>query len=187
LEDSGVMSRLQREIEARNDTRLLIAIDGRCASGKTTLALGLQQALGCNVIHMDHFFLPPGLRTEERLSQPGGNIDSERFLREVLEPISAGLAFSYKPFDCRAQSFGESISILPQRLNILEGAYSCHPLFAGSYSLKVFMSISAKEQLERIRRRNGEEAAQVFTEKWIPMEERYFEAYNIRELCDIIV
>ncbi len=35
----------------------LIAVDGRCAAGKTTLAAQLQKDLGCNVIHMDDFFL----------------------------------------------------------------------------------------------------------------------------------
>ena len=35
----------------------IIAIDGRCASGKTTLAEALGRHYHCNVIHMDHFFL----------------------------------------------------------------------------------------------------------------------------------
>ena len=46
--------RLQKEKE-----RVLLAIDGRCASGKTTLANQLQNILGCEVIHMDSFFLRP--------------------------------------------------------------------------------------------------------------------------------
>ena len=59
---------------------VLIAIDGRCASGKTTLAALLQQAIGCNVVHMDHFFLQPHQRSSQRYAQPGENIDHERFL-----------------------------------------------------------------------------------------------------------
>ena len=39
--------------------RVLVAIDGRCAAGKTTLAASLQAQLGCNVFHMDDFFLRP--------------------------------------------------------------------------------------------------------------------------------
>ena len=48
-----------QKINAVSDanTPLLIAIDGRCASGKTTLSSYLQKELNCNVIHMDYFFL----------------------------------------------------------------------------------------------------------------------------------
>ena len=35
---------------------ILIAIDGRCASGKTTLAAQLHEQTDCDVIHMDDFF-----------------------------------------------------------------------------------------------------------------------------------
>ena len=35
--------------------RVLVAIDGRCAAGKTTLAASLQAQLACNVFHMDDF------------------------------------------------------------------------------------------------------------------------------------
>ena len=70
--------------------RVLVAIDGRCAAGKTTLAASLQAQLGCNVFHMDDFFLRPEQRTPERLHQPGGNVDFERFLTEVLRPLYDG-------------------------------------------------------------------------------------------------
>ena len=63
---------------------LIVALDGRCASGKTTLAALLQQQTGCSVVHMDHFFLRPEQRTRERLEQPGGNVDYERFLACLL-------------------------------------------------------------------------------------------------------
>ena len=68
----------------------VIAIDGRCASGKTTFALRME-AFGFYTVHADHFFLPPDLRTPERLALPGGNIHSERFLTEVAMPLAQGL------------------------------------------------------------------------------------------------
>ena len=39
--------------------RVIVAIDGRCAAGKTTLADHLKQELGTTVFHMDDFFSPP--------------------------------------------------------------------------------------------------------------------------------
>ena len=65
---------------ARGGRPAVVAIDGRCGSGKTSLAALIAALFPCNVFHMDDFFLPPALRTPERLSQPGGNVDRERML-----------------------------------------------------------------------------------------------------------
>ena len=46
-------------IEKIDKPRILVAIDGRCGSGKTTLAAALQEMLQCPVVHMDDFFLRP--------------------------------------------------------------------------------------------------------------------------------
>ncbi len=86
---------------AATQPRVLVAIDGRCAAGKTTLAASLQAQLECNVFHMDDFFLRPEQRTSERLRQPGGNVDFERFLTEVLRPLHDGAPVTYRPYDCR--------------------------------------------------------------------------------------
>ena len=72
------------EIIQNNNIRI-IAIDGRCASGKTTFTQKLANYLNAEVIHMDDFFLRNELKTKERLSEVGGNIDYERFTSEVLE------------------------------------------------------------------------------------------------------
>ena len=70
--------------------RVLVAIEGGSASGKTTLGELLQNVYGCPVFHMDDFFLRPEQRTEARFTQPGGNVDRERFLEEVLIPLREG-------------------------------------------------------------------------------------------------
>ena len=38
---------------------VIVAIDGRCASGKTTLASLLGSTVDCNIVHADSFFLLP--------------------------------------------------------------------------------------------------------------------------------
>ena len=38
---------------------VIVAIDGKCTSGKTTLASKLAELYDCNVFHMDDFFLRP--------------------------------------------------------------------------------------------------------------------------------
>ena len=46
----------------------VVAIDGKCTSGKTTLASKLAELYDCNMFHMDDFFLRPEQRTPERFA-----------------------------------------------------------------------------------------------------------------------
>ncbi len=187
--------RLQRE-KAGQETPILIALDGRCASGKTTLAGALAADRGCLVFHMDDFFLRPEQRTEERLAAPGGNVDYERFRAEVLEPLLKGEDFSYRPFDCSTMQLGEKVKVIlkgnrgeePRPLTALvEGAYSCHPTLWDFYDYRAFCTVSKEEQERRIRRRNGDEGWGMFENKWIPLEERYFAAFSVEERCSRVL
>ena len=164
-----------------------IAIDGRCAAGKSTLAEYLAEQLGAGVVHMDDFYLPMELRTEERLKEPGGNVHYERFQKEVLPFLNLGREFSYRRFDCSSMNQGELCQVKASRFTIVEGAYSCHPKLGKYMSLRVFLDVTPDIQQERIRRRNGEERLQAFLKKWIPMEENYFQAYGIRENVDMVL
>lgn len=164
---------------------ILLAVDGRCASGKTTLAAALERETGCNVIHMDHFFLRPEQRTRDRLEEPGGNVDYERFQKEVMLPLSRREAFSYQIFDCRKMALSSFVEVDPHKPTVIEGSYSCHPAMWDFYDLRVFLNIGREEQLRRILQRNGEEGLAQFQNRWIPMEEKYFAAFRIQERCDL--
>lgn len=151
---------------------VIVAIDGRCCSGKTTLSSELSEKYGCAVLHMDDFFLPVSLRTEERLKEPGGNVEYER-VAAVLSDYSEGKTASYRPYRCDIGDYGEEITLAPGRLLIVEGSYSCHPALQKYYDLTVFLNVSEKEQARRVRQRNGEDA-QRFFDLWIPLENAYF-------------
>lgn len=45
---------------------VVLALDGRCGSGKTTLANGLSaQFPGCTLLRTDDFYLPPARRSPD--------------------------------------------------------------------------------------------------------------------------
>ena len=165
----------------------VISVDGRAASGKTTLAGQLAVILEAETVHMDDFFLPAELRTPGRLSEAGGNVHYERFKKEVLPYLAEAQKFTYQKFDCSKMQPGEMRHIAASRWRIVEGAYSMHPEFGDYADLKVFFDISPAEQTARIRKRNGERMAAVFAERWIPMEEKYITAYDIKKRADIIL
>lgn len=165
---------------------VIIAIDGRCGAGKTTVAAELQKRLDCNVVHMDDFFLRQEQKTEQRLATAGENIDHERFLREVLLPLSRNKAFSYRPYNCKRQALAEPVRVLPKSVTVIEGSYSCHSALWDYYDLHVFMDIDSDSQMKRIIARNAD-MAEVFKKKWIPLEEKYFKAFNIKERCELCI
>lgn len=165
----------------------VIALDGRAAAGKTTLAAALAERLNAEVIHMDDFFLPPELRTAERLSLPGGNVHYERFCAEVADGILSGKPFEYSVFDCSIMGISGKKRVTPDGVTIVEGAYALHPQIPDIYDIKVFVTAPLETRLERILRRNGSEKLEAFRRKWIPLEEAYFSAFDIENKCDIVI
>ena len=165
---------------------VILAIDGPCTAGKTTLAARLKEQLDCNVFHMDDFFLQPHQRTQARYDQPGGNVDYERFWEEVLQPLRRGKPFSYRPFSCKQMQLQEPVQVQPKRLTIIEGTYAHHPYFGQVPMVKLFLTVEENTQKERILRR-PEEQHQAFFDRWIPLEQAYFAAFAIAEKADIIL
>ncbi len=165
-----------RDIAYKNP---VIVFDGRCASGKTTVAKILEDA-GYKTVHTDHFFLPPELRSAQRLSTPGGNIHFERFKEQVIEPLLNRNDIAYDIFDCSLMSFSGKVVIPKNTPVIIEGAYSLHPQLGKYYDEAYFFDISAEEQLARLAQRCAEKL-QVFKDKWIPMEEKYIKYFNINQ------
>ena len=162
---------IDRLISEKN--HIVIAIDGSCASGKTTLAAAIAREYDCNVIRMDEFFLRPEQRTAERFAEPGGNVDYERFCQEVLCPLRAVEDFAYRPLDCKRMKLAAPVELPVKQLNIIEGSYSHHPYFGDPYDLKFMLDVEEATQRQRILQRPAF-LHQRFFEEWIPMENRYF-------------
>lgn len=173
--------------ELINVGRAVVAIDGNCASGKSTLADEIKSLFGGTVIRADSFFLPLGMRTDERISEPGGNFHRERFISEIIGGIESGSVFSYGVFDCSVGEVTQSVTVNESKLIVIEGSYCMHPMIEFDYDLKIFCTTDGETQLSRIVKRNGEAMAEVFKAKWIPLENRYFDFYNVKNNCDLII
>ena len=166
---------------------VVVAVDGMCGAGKTTLGERLGQHYGCNVFHMDDFFLRPEQRVPDRLATPGGNVDYERFQTQVLDHLADPEGVSYQRFDCGKMQLGAMRTLPATRLNIVEGSYSHHPYFGDIYDMRVFLEVSRQEQRRRILARSNPERLAVFESRWIPMENAYFSAFAIRERSSLVL
>lgn len=159
----------------------ILAIDGRCGSGKTTIASILQKELDCDIIHMDDFFLQKHQRTPQRNKMIGGNFDYERFTKEIILPLSNHQLDSYQKFDCHKMELGEIVQLRNKPIKIIEGSYSLHPILKKYYDISISTDINSALQSDRILKRNGLKLHKQFIEKWIPKENLYFETYHIIE------
>jgi len=182
----GEFLRLKNEIDnlLRMYDKVIVAIDGRCTSGKSTMGERLLREYDLNLFHMDDFFLPITRKTKERMEEIGGNVDYERVLNEIILPLKSGCDFSYRPFDCSIQSLGDEVEVCTKRLNVIEGTYSMHPLLFEHYTYRVFLDINEKKQNERVKERFN---ADRFFDEWIPLEEKYFNTLKIKDRADLIL
>ncbi len=171
----------------------LVAVDGRCGSGKTGFSGIVEQLIPCrmHVAHMDHFYLPPERRGERWKEVPAGNMDLERLRREILLPVRSGKPLTYPPFlpdGPVLDEYGEEIEMDPDdaALILVEGTYSQHPSLSEFYDYKMFLTCEREEQTRRLRAREGSYYP-TFDRVWRTLEERYFSACGTRAAADLTV
>ena len=171
----------------QNNEHTVLAIEGGSASGKSTLSEMLHTIYDCTVLHMDDFFLRPEQRTPERFAEIGGNIDYERFENEVLTSLRKSEPICYRKFNCSTQTLSEAVTVTQKKLMVVEGVYALHPKFGQYYDHAVFLDISPELQRVRITKRNTPDMAKMFFEKWIPLENAYFENMQTKARCDLTI
>ena len=166
---------------------LVLALDGRCGSGKTTLADGLTRQFPASIVlHTDDFYLPPTQRVRGWEKTPCANMDLTRLRDEALRPAYAGQPVAYRAYSCREGAFLPPAQLPAQPLVILEGSYSHHPLLRPYETLRVFVTCTKAEQTRRLQAREGARYAD-FAARWVPLEEGYFAQYGVAESADFVV
>ena len=161
----------------------IIGIDGRCASGKTTLSNLLAGYFPSRIFHMDDFYLPVEQRVEGWEQIPCANMDFDRMIETVLHPARNGEAVQYQAYSCREKRLLPPVGLDCQPLTIVEGSYSHYPELMPIYDLTVFLTCSRETQKKRLIVREGERYPN-YERLWIPLEEGYYRKYHIGEQVD---
>lgn len=119
---SAIADRLARQ------PAVLVALDGRCGNGKTTLAAQLTERFPQSItVHTDDFYLPPSRRVTGWEKIPCANMDIQRLRNEVVAPARAGQAFSYQAYSCREGAYLPPHLLGPAPLVIVEEATAIIP------------------------------------------------------------
>ena len=171
----------------------VVAVDGRCGSGKTGFSRVVEQLIPGtkHVAHMDDLYLPWEERAPDWMEVPAGNMDLERLQREILIPVRAGEPMTYGSFLPGApvlDEYGDPIDVDPDdvELILVEGTYSQHPSLAGYYDYKIFLTCDREEQTRRLQEREGDYYP-TFNQLWRALEEKYFAACGTKAAADLVV
>lgn len=161
----------------------IIAIDGCCASGKTTLAQQLANFFAKSaILHIDDFYLPQAKRKATWLQDIAGNINIAA-LYQALSNFKIKRSLAYRPFDCHSQRYQDPITINDPSILIVEGTYSLYPELTTFYDLKIFLDCKNNIQLSRLAARG--ENIERFQNIWIKKEHEYFDECSLKNHCDL--
>ena len=150
-----------------------IGIDGPGASGKSTLAAGLAEALPQAVLVEGDDFYRPESDAGRSGSAAGGPFDLPRLVSQVLLPHSKGEEICYQRFNWDTGVLGGWVSRPGGTPLIVDGVYSTHEALRDFYDLRIWVNAPRAVRLVRGLQRDGEEARSMWVDVWIPAEDRY--------------
>jgi len=172
---------------------ILVAIDGRSGTGKSTLARRIGDRTGATVIAGDDFY-SGGSDAEWARQSPemrvANCVDWRRMRREVLEPLLAGKAAAWHPFNFAAGTglADRLIEQEPAEVIVLDGAYSARPELRDLIDLAVLVEMpDDAARRERLIRREGPEFMAGWHAIWDDAEDFYFSQVVPPAWFDLVV
>ncbi|RSS79529.1 uridine kinase [Streptomyces sp. WAC06614] len=171
----GLAARLTALAPSLGPVRL-IGIDGHAGSGKSTFAERLAGALGgAPVLHLDD------IATHTELFDWTG-----RLRRQVLEPLAAGRAAHWAPYDWAARRFGPERVLEPAAVLLVEGVGAGRRELRPHLAHLLWMETPRALAWSRGRRRDGSELA-AFWDGWERAERAHFADDPSRPYADTLV
>lgn len=169
---------------------LLIAIDGCGGSGKSTLAKVLSMNLNnVTIVQMDDFYLPSSYisNKESKENEIGFIFDWQRLKNQVLVPLSENVPAKYQIYDWHADILSKWRTIEIGGIVIIEGVYSTRRELANFYDFRIWVECPRSIRLDRGIARDGEAARNRWEKVWMPLEDKYIDAYRPQENADLVV
>ena len=167
---------------------LFIAIEGHSAAGKSTLANRIAEAMNeVTIIHTDDFYrvMPEAERFNLTPEEGYERYYEWQRLKDVLETLGAGRLAEYKRYDWSANKLGETVSIKPEGIIIVEGCYSLRPELYPFYGLSFYVEAPSTLRLERQRNRDDNSATWVA--RWHAAESYHFIKNAPEKYADLVL
>jgi uridine kinase len=172
----GRYDELARVLLACDGPVRLVGIDGCGGAGKTTFATRLARAAGgVPVVHTDDF--------------ASHDVPIEwwpRMLTAVVEPLLAGRPAAYAAYDWVRRAEGETITIEPAPIVVIEGVGACRAASRRYLAMSIWVEAPRDERHRRGLARDGVELAG-FWREWIVAEDAYVAAEHPERHANLVV
>lgn len=178
---------LFKQLERRQAT-LLVGIDGRGASGKSTLARNLEN--GERAVAVVDFYRPSSDRKRRAASgesEIGGDFDWRRLREQVLQPLARDERARYQRYDWTSDALAEWHEVPVGGIVVVEGNYSTRQELTAFYDFTIWIDAPSSLRLERGVQRGGESTRERWLTEWMPEEDRYIEAENPAERVQLVL
>ncbi len=183
---------------------MLIGIDGKDASGKTTFADSLSTTLQKQSdreiirVSLDDFFQPRSIRSWQKNQARGcyeDTFDIQGIIKHLLAPIKSSGMYTAKIFDYKTDT---SISIITKNTSsnaifVIDGVFIQRPEFREYWDYTVLLDISDKTAIERGSVRDTdrigdlESARQKYINRYIASQEIYYDECKPQAKANIII
>jgi uridine kinase len=181
---------------------LLVAVDGRDAAGKSTLAKELAENLrnkGANVIEasIDGFHNPRKIRYRRGRDSPEGyyfdSFNHEVLKKQLLDPLRSGdLRVRLKAFDYTVDEAVESpfVEAQPDTILVFDGVFSLRPELRDYWNHSIYLYVDEAESLRRGAARNPgdeEEAKHRYEVRYIAGQRLYHNEADPLKHASIVI
>jgi uridine kinase len=172
---------------------LLVALDGRSGTGKSTLAALLAAQLDATVVEGDDFYAG-GTDAEWDARSPAEKaalvIDWRRLQAEALAPLLAGRPATWHPFDFQAGHglAAHTVTRDPARVIVLDGVYSARPELADLVDMAILVEAADDTaRRQRLLAREGAPFMAAWHRRWDVAEDYYFTHVRPRSSFDMVI
>lgn len=161
---------------------VLVALDGRSGTGKSTLAQALVSRVEGVIVVGDDFYSGgnddawSGLSTQEKVAK---GIDWQRMRTQVLEPLLAKQPASWHPLAFTPEIGwtgwkDETFTLEPAPVILVDGVYSARPELADLVDVAVLVEADDAARRKRLVIREGQSFMDRWHTLWDCAEDYYF-------------
>ena len=170
---------------------VLVALDGRSAVGKSTLAQQIAARAAALVIDGDDFYRG-GDDAFWQARNPAEKVDLAidwRRQRALLTKLQRGEPARWQPYDWEVDDgrLAAEVNVVPAAVVILDGAYSARRELADLFALRALLDVPRQVRRERLLRREGERYRAEWESRWSEAEDLYFERLMPPESFDLVL
>lgn len=182
-----------RQLIKEKNSPVLVALDGKSGTGKSTIAKQLAEILGGVEINSDNFWSGgPNEEWDKKTPEQKSDkaIDWQRLRSELLIPLLSGKVAKWHSFDWEKGQGLSPTEIInnPSQLIILDGAYSSRPELQDLIDLSILVEVSDDHnRRQRLIARENEGYMKDWHSRWDVAENYYFSKVRPRNSFDLII